>query len=360
MGNSALSFGDPYALGMQSPLMMSPQFQQQRLNAQAMMGAGGMMAQPPLTSNSQMQQQLQNQMRQQQQQQVRMNQQMMQAGMVPQGMNSMNAMNMNAMNMQAQMNMMANAGMMQQGMQGQAFNNGGGANNPQQLQAMQNKLASIYGNGGGQQDQFSQQQQQTNPGQQQQIPRQTPSLSQHLNRSPKGPQKKGSYDPNNPRRRPPQSLERQNSLESIKFEKIFNADGKEIVSPRYSKAKYEMAINAELQTSAMSLSLGDMLEDPDANLSSVFSDSLRISGTSGIAKDELLEASANMAKRRSTKVQNPEDLSVRSSVGWPAVDGSGFDMSVATLGNDMNGNMSFAMNASMTSFSGAFDENDER
>jgi hypothetical protein len=249
-----------------------------------------------------------------------------------------------------------------------AFNNTG---SPEQMQAMQNKLASIYGNTNAvqqqqmnshqqqqqqqqlqmnshQQQQQQQQQHQTHSSPQEQKPLHAASSSL----SPKVPGKKGGYDPSNPRRKLPPSLERQNSLESIKFERIFNAEGKEIVSPRYSKAKYEMATNGDLQMSVMSLSIGDM--DADENLSSVFNDSLRISSTAnGIDRSELLEASANMAKRRSTKVA---DESIKSSIGWS--DPAGFDMSVNTLGADMKdmNNMSFAMNNSMTSFSGAFDE----
>ena len=143
----------------------------------------------------------------------------------------------------------------------------------------------------------------------------------------------GGYNPNNPRRKPPPSLKRDDSL---KMEKIFQDDGSSLTPISVKKKVDGNGSSAHL--SAMSLSIGDMADE--GNLSSVFDSSLRISVNEDKSQQSQPSHHQRLAKRKT-------DTSVASSSTW---DGNTFDMSVNTMGekfaeqatNFEPANMSFA------------------
>jgi hypothetical protein len=233
---------------------------------------------------------------------------------------------------------MGNSGNAGMGNSGRGMGNAGIGNSPlnpehvgslpnmqgfQDVQALQNRLASIYPV-----DQFE-----PRPLEQQELQQQYLEQNNHqVNKMAQTSQSQNyqdkvvpaGYSTNNPRRKPPPSLKRENSL---KFEKIFNSDGTEVANAQ-PKKKYD-GNGSSNHFSAMSLSIGDM-QDED-NLSSVFDSSMRIGD-----KSPMRQSKDKMQMKKKT------DLSIASSSNWECKDP--FDMSVATIGDNFSekNNMSFA------------------
>ena len=125
------------------------------------------------------------------------------------------------------------------------------------------------------------------------------------------------YNTNNPRRKPPPSLKREDSL---KLEKIFNSDGTEVANAQPKKK--QDGNGSSNHFSAMSLSIGDMQDE--ANLSSVFDSSLRIGDKSPMRQS-----------KDKTQMKRKPDLSIASSSNWES-GRDPFDMSVATIGDNFS------------------------
>mmetsp|Transcript_11311 Transcript_11311/g.32482 ORF Transcript_11311/g.32482 Transcript_11311/m.32482 type:complete len:295 (+) Transcript_11311:1-885(+) len=144
-----------------------------------------------------------------------------------------------------------------------------------------------------------------------------------------------------PRRKPPPTLKRENSL---KIEKVFVGDGS-----NQTKKKYD-GNGSSAHMSAMSLSIGDMADE--TNLSAVFDSSLQISSEESEFRDTL----SPMMRKKPGAVPSLTNA-------W---DGKNpFDMSVATIGDKVSdaGNMSMNTFAekmgeseSNMSFSKVFDD----
>ena len=153
---------------------------------------------------------------------------------------------------------------------------------------------------------------------------------------------------NNPRRMPPPSvLKRENSENSIKMEKVFEPIAPEAGSEKKSTSSKYGGNHSSAHLSAMSLSMGDLNDEGD--LSQVFDSSLRISTTTssmGNSNKDTTVHQSNKSSRSShlmgaskTGRSGGEDTARSDRT---ALDGGGFDMSVATIGMSDAGNMSFA------------------
>ena len=210
---------------------------------------------------------------------------------------------------------LSNAGIVQQSATGVS---GMGGQGYEDLEALQNRLASIYSVGqfeprpidptvhsGISADKHRQSAQANASHHHQQQHHQSQQLQQHQRVS-------GSSSGQNPRRMPPPSLLKRD--DSLKMEKIFAADGT-LVSPTPSRMKFD-GNGSSAHMSAMSLSIGDM--GVDDNLSSVFDSSLRISDK---------EKNTSKAKRSS---QETTVSSIGASSNWDV--GHTMDMSVNTFG----------------------------
>ena len=237
---------------------------------------------------------------------------------------------------------MSNAGIGQQGatgvggMQGQGYDD---------LEALQNRLNSIYNVGNfeprpidptmpsglpgdnprqstqinASQQMASQQlaSQQMSSQQQQQL-RQLQQKQQSLQQQQQQQQQQqrasaGAAAGQNPRRQPPPSLLKRD--DSLKMEKVFSADGT-LVSPTPSKMKFD-GNGSSAHMSAMSLSIGDM--GVDDNLSSVFDSSLRIS-----------DKEKNTSKSKRSSQETTGSSIGGTSSNWDV--GHNMDMSVNTFG----------------------------
>lgn len=211
-----------------------------------------------------------------------------------------------------------NAGMGNEFMDNQAARMGGAmmnqsaAINHQALlseeQMLQNKLAAIYANNNNQFDSRPM----SGPQSDNEMPARdnSPGLHEHFQQNQKVEIPPGQ----NPRRMPPPSLLKRD--DSLKMEKVFSA-----TSPGAESVKKKVDGNAS-NLSAMSLSLGDM--NYEGNLSSVFDNSLRISG---VSVKSAKEPTGVTRKSKQERTSNASD---------------NCDMSVATLGISEHGNMSYA------------------